>query len=85
MLMLSTVLITTPPILSDGQAGTTLEASVTATAYWTRTFKWTIDKSVTPYSWEFYPGDSGTSTYTITLTKDSGTDEYLYRRRSICN
>jgi hypothetical protein len=50
---------------------------VTATAYWTRTFSWTIEKSVEPDYWEFYPGESGTSTYTITVTKDEGTDAYF--------
>jgi len=61
----------------QGQAGTTLKANVTATAYWTRTFSWTIEKSVEPDHWEFYPDESGTSTYTITVTKDEGTDEYF--------
>jgi hypothetical protein len=60
-----------------GQAGTTLSAYVTATAYWTRTFSWTIEKSVEPDYWEFYPGESGKSTYTITVTKDGYTDAYF--------
>jgi hypothetical protein len=64
-------------VKADGQAGTTLKAGVTATAYWTRTFSWTIDKSVDPDHWEFYPGESGTSTYTITVTKDGSTDAYF--------
>jgi len=62
-----------------GKAGTTLSAYVTATACWTRTFSWTIEKSVAPDHWEFYPGESGTSTYTITVTKDEGTDEYFIK------
>ncbi|MEM2370775.1 MAG: SdrD B-like domain-containing protein [Candidatus Bathyarchaeia archaeon] len=61
---------------NQGQAGTTLEANVTATGYWTKTFTWTIDKSVTPDTWHLFQGDSGTSNYTITVTKDSGTDKY---------
>jgi protocatechuate 3,4-dioxygenase beta subunit/uncharacterized protein (DUF2141 family) len=64
-------------VKADGEAGTTLSADVTATAYWTRTFNWTIEKSVVPNSWEFYPGESGTSTYTITVTKDGYTDAYF--------
>jgi hypothetical protein len=60
-----------------GKAGTTLSAYVTATACWTRTFSWTIEKFVEPDYWEFYPGGSGTSTYTITVTKDEGTDAYF--------
>jgi hypothetical protein len=58
----------------QGQAGTTLSADVTATAYWTRTYSWTIEKSVDPDEWTFYLGDFGTSTYTITVTKDAGTE-----------
>jgi hypothetical protein len=64
-------------VKADGQAGTTLTVDVTATAYWTRTFSWTIEKSVDPDYWEFYPGESGTSTYTITVTKDGYTDAYF--------
>ncbi|NHV99287.1 MAG: hypothetical protein HA496_06480 [Thaumarchaeota archaeon] len=63
----------------QGQAGTTLKANVTATAYWTRTFSWTIEKSVKPDYWEFYPGGYGTSTYTITVTKDGYTDAYFIK------
>jgi len=64
-------------VKADGQAGTTLSAVVTATAYWTRTFSWTIEKSVEPDYWELYQGESGTSTYTITVTKYKGTDAYF--------
>ena len=60
----------------EGQAGTTLSAYKTATGYWTRTYTWTISKSVSPDSWEFYPGDSGTSWYTVKVTKDAGTDAW---------
>lgn len=58
----------------QGQAGTTLTAEKTATGNWTRTFKWTIDKSVTPATWDMFKGDRGKSTYTVAVTKDSGTD-----------
>ncbi|MEM0254285.1 MAG: hypothetical protein QXK78_07005 [Candidatus Bathyarchaeia archaeon] len=71
------VIFPVPAIVhGDGQAGTTLSANVTATGYWTKTFTWTIDKSVTPEAWDLFQGDSGTSKYTITVTKDSGTDKY---------
>lgn len=62
------------PGYAEGQAGTTLDANVSATARYTRTFAWTIDKSVSPEAWTLYRGESGTSTYTISLTKDQGTD-----------
>jgi hypothetical protein len=64
-------------VTADGRAGTTLSAYVTATAYWTRTYSWTIEKTVDPGSWELYIGESGTSTYTITVTKDGFTDAYF--------
>jgi hypothetical protein len=56
--------------------GTTLSATVSATGHWTRTFSWTIDKSVTPATWNLFTGDSGTSEYTITVTRGTGTDAY---------
>lgn len=71
------------PAGAQGQAGTTLTADKTATAHLTRTFRWTIDKSVTPDSWELFRGDSGTSQYTIAVTKDSGTLE-AYIDGQIC-
>jgi hypothetical protein len=46
-----------------------LLASKTAVGSWERTFKWTIDKSVTPDSWALATGQSGTSTYTVAVTK----------------
>ena len=58
----------------DGQSGTTLTATKTAAAHYTRTFHWTIDKSVTPDEWNLFKGDQGTSEYTVTVTKDNGTD-----------
>jgi hypothetical protein len=45
----------------------------TATTTFTRTFGWTIDKSVTPATWDLFRGDSGTSEYTVAVTKDAGT------------
>ncbi|MEW9053173.1 MAG: hypothetical protein AB2392_18580 [Neobacillus sp.] len=61
------------PLQNGGQAGTTLSANVTATGRLTRTFSWTINKSVTPDTWNLFSGDSGTSQYTITVDKDTGT------------
>ncbi len=51
-----------------------ISAFKTAEAHWTKTFRWTIDKSVTPASWELETGQSGTSTYTVEVTKSAGTD-----------
>jgi hypothetical protein len=55
-------------------ATTPLTISKTATGHWTRTFEWTIDKSVTPDSHSLQTGQSGTSTYTVAVTKSAGTD-----------
>jgi hypothetical protein len=51
-----------------------LSVKKTAQTELTRTFKWTIDKSVSPETWDLFPGDSGTSKYTVGVTKDTGTD-----------
>ena len=58
---------------AQGQSGTTLSATKTATTHYTKTFEWTIDKSVAPDHWQLFKGDSGTSKYTISVTKDEGT------------
>lgn len=41
----------------------------TATTSYTRTCEWTIDKSVTPATWDLFTGDSGTSEYTVSVGK----------------
>jgi hypothetical protein len=51
-----------------------ITAFKTAEVKWTRTFEWTIDKSVTPASWNLQTDQSGTSTYTVAVTKSAGTD-----------
>jgi hypothetical protein len=61
-------------VTAQGQAGTTLTATVDTAAHWTRTFGWTIDKSVDHDVLNLESGGSGTVTYTIAVTKDAGTD-----------
>ncbi|OJJ98647.1 hypothetical protein ASPACDRAFT_121196 [Aspergillus aculeatus ATCC 16872] len=60
-------------------AGTTLNDTVTATGHRTKTFTWTIKKVADPTTLNLVQGDSGsgTVTYTVTLTKDDGTDRTL--------
>jgi hypothetical protein len=58
-----------------GEAGTTLSATVTHTGHWTITYGWTIDKSVTPDVWDLMVGDTGTSQFTVCVTKDGGTEQ----------
>jgi hypothetical protein len=46
-----------------------LEVSKDANPSLTETYEWSIDKTVTPAAWDLFDGDSGTSEYTIALTK----------------
>jgi hypothetical protein len=55
-------------------ANTPLTISKTATAHWTRSFDWTIDKSVDKSAIELKDGSSATATYTVTVTKSAGVE-----------
>lgn len=72
-LLLAFVVLFNSVIYSQGQSGTTLTSDVSCTPQITIEYKWTIDKSVTPETWNLFQGDQGTSEYTVTLTKDDGT------------
>jgi hypothetical protein len=61
-----------------------LAATKTAEASWTRSFTWTIDKSVTPASHDLQTGQSGESTYTIVLTKSAATDSDVTVEGEVC-
>jgi hypothetical protein len=67
----------------SAMATTPLTISKTATAHWTRTFEWTIDKSVTPDSHALETGESGTSTYTVAVTK-SVASEAMWVDGEVC-
>ncbi len=56
----------------EGQAGTTLTTTVTAEGSSTGAAQWRIEKSVTPNAWNLFAGDTGTSRYTVTVTKEGG-------------
>jgi hypothetical protein len=51
---------------------TTLTGAKTATGHYGTTYEWTIEKTVNPENWTLFQGDSGTSQYTITVTKSAG-------------
>jgi uncharacterized repeat protein (TIGR01451 family) len=51
-----------------------LKVTKTASTSYTRTFEWDIEKSVTPEEWDLFTGDSGTSEYTVDVTKTGFTD-----------
>ena len=64
-----------PALAQSANAGTTLQDNtITADPHWTRTFDWTIQKDVDQSLFSLFRGDSGVATYTVTLTKDAGTD-----------
>lgn len=54
--------------------GYRLTVTKTANATYTRTWHWTIDKVVSPGSWQLFVNDEGTSTYTVSVTKTGYTD-----------
>lgn len=62
-----------PSAFAEGQNGTTLTVTKTAVAHVTKTFGWTISKTVSPAAWDLFAGDTGTSEYTVSVTKDLGT------------
>jgi hypothetical protein len=46
----------------------------TANSAFTRTYEWTIEKTVDPDTWDLFNGETGTSEYTVTVTKTGYTD-----------
>jgi hypothetical protein len=64
-------------------ANTPLTISKTATVKWTRTYDWTIDKSVNKASIELKKGESSTATYTVAVTKSVGA-EAMWVEGSVC-
>jgi hypothetical protein len=59
-----------------GQAGTTLEASVTATPHWYRDYDWTVNKEADPTSLTLEKGQSATVIFTITADRAGPVDTY---------
>ncbi|MFM8319325.1 MAG: hypothetical protein ACKOC5_00300 [Chloroflexota bacterium] len=66
----------TPYALSHMDFCFDYEVSVVKTAEtsFTRTFDWTIDKTVAPATWDLFTGDSGVSFYTVAVEKTGFTD-----------
>ncbi|MEL7561747.1 hypothetical protein [Dehalogenimonas sp. 4OHTPN] len=65
---------------NQGQSGTTLSASKTATGFWeqTWTYDWTVTKSVSPEAIELGKDDSEDVTYTVTATRSDPTVNNVY-------
>ena len=70
-------------IAPTASATSPINAYKTADAHWKRTFEWTIEKTVSPASWNLLTGQSGTSTYTVTVTKSAPTDN-IYVDGKVC-
>src|SRR5437868_1010444 len=51
-------------------------AVLTAAGHHALTFAWTIEKSVTPDNWVFLEGQSGTSQFTVKVTKAAGAESF---------
>ncbi len=64
-------------------ATTPLTISKTATAHWTRTYDWTVDKAVDKPVIELQSGASTTATYNVSVTKSAGTDA-IWVDGSVC-
>lgn len=67
----------------EGQAGTTLSATVSGSGFWERTveYDWAVDKTANPAELFLIRGTSGTIGYTLTVRRDqvSETDVYGVR------
>jgi len=70
------------PALQDGEATCSdvtrcpqsLTVSKSATTSFTRTWQWTIDKSVAPHAWTLFANESGTSAYVVTVQRTGSID-----------
>lgn len=51
-----------------------VDVSKTADPSFTRTWEWSISKSVDPATWDLFTGDTGTSLYTVSVVKTGYTD-----------
>jgi hypothetical protein len=60
-------------IACNEQSGTSLSASVSASTHYQIGYGWAIDKTVTPDMFNLNKTDTGTSQYTVSVTKDEGT------------
>ncbi len=55
------------PVLVSKTVSTTIE----------REWRWTIDKSVAPATWDLFKGDTGESRYTVTVDKTGSVNSYV--------
>ena len=81
--LLACVAIAVGVMAPTASATSPINAYKTADAHWKRTFEWTIEKTVSPASWNLLTGQSGTSTYTVSVTK-SGPKDSIYVDGKVC-
>jgi hypothetical protein len=81
--LLAIAVIAVGVIAPTASATSPINASKTAEAHWDRTFEWTIEKTVSPASWNLLTGQSGTSTYTVSVTKSAPKDS-IYVDGKVC-
>ena len=65
-------------VLSDycpGQQDATLDVNVNLDYEWSVDWDWDIEKSVFPASWDLFKGDTGTSEYTVVVTRGEDVEE----------
>jgi hypothetical protein len=60
---------------SNGRSGTSLEVTLVGTPHWVTMYGWSIDKSVDSDLLEMMDGSSGSSFYTIAVSRDGGTEK----------
>jgi hypothetical protein len=75
-------------VISDYCPGVnaTLEYEIDLDYEWTAEWEWDIEKTVTPAKWDLFKGDTGTSRYTVSVTKEMvDEDSRLYGDFSVTN
>lgn len=77
-------LIAAGVVAPSALATSPLTASKTAEASWTRSYDWTISKSVDKPTIELKSGDSATAKYTVSVVKSAPKDSDVTVKGSVC-
>lgn len=71
--------------LAMGRDGTRITVVQTAVPVWQHEFLWSLNQSVTPEEWFLFQGDTGTTRYTVDVTKEGTQDTYGVRGKITVN
>jgi hypothetical protein len=82
--IVASALVVAGVIAPSALATTPLSGSKTAEASWTRSYSWTISKSVDKPAIELKSGDSATAKYTVSVVKSAPTDSDVTVKGSVC-